>query len=321
MNIGFYTSSTPITVLAPKRFERALKFLKSKGVKLTTGSLTGKIDRYRSGTILERAQEINELIHNPEVNIIMSTIGGTNTNSVLPYIDYEYLKKHPKIFVGYSDTTALLLAVKTKAPECRILYGPAVVSSFGEWEPLVEETWNYFEKVVNSKYGESIITKAPLYWTDEKLDWEDFEHEKNTVVNKWHYTNESTLKGRIIGRNLNTMYGFIASEYFPKLTANDILLIEDAEKDASTVEKNFAMLKLAGVFDNIKGIILGKHALFDGEGTSMKPIDILQEVLGDKQIPIIYDYDSSHTVPMMTTPLGADATIDAETMSIEFTNY
>ncbi len=105
------------------------------------------------------------------------------------------------------------------------------------------------------------------------------------------------------------------------MTANDILLIEDAEKDASTVEKNFAMLKLAGVFDNIKGIILGKHALFDGEGTSMKPIDILQEVLGSKQIPIIYDYDSSHTVPMMTTPLGADATIDAETMSIEFTNY
>lgn len=80
MNIGFYTSSTPITVLSPKRFERAQKFLKENGVKLIPGSLTGKIDGYRSGSIIERAQEINELIHNPEVEIIMATIGGTNTN-------------------------------------------------------------------------------------------------------------------------------------------------------------------------------------------------------------------------------------------------
>ncbi|KRL08127.1 S66 peptidase family protein [Liquorilactobacillus hordei] len=320
MNIGFYTSSTPITVLSPKRFERAQKFLKEKGVKLIPGSLTGRIDGYRSGSIIERAQEINGLIHNPEVEIIMSTIGGTNTNAVLPYIDYGYLAKHPKIFVGYSDTTALLLAVTTKVPQCRVLYGPALVSSFGEWEPLVGETWNYFTEVVNLENNAKITLQAPNYWTDEKINWENFEHEKDMTPNKWHYIKEPVLEGRIIGGNLNTMYGLIASEYFPNFTQNDILLIEDSEKDASTVEKNFVMLKLAGVFDNIKGIVLGKHALFDDEGSGKKPIDILQEVLGSKKLPIIYDYDSSHTVPMITTPLGTHVRIDAETMSVEFIN-
>lgn len=78
------------------------------------GSYTEKKDNYRSGTIQERAQEFNQLLYNEDVQILMASIGGNNTNSILPYIDYEYLKKHPKIIIGYSDVTALLLAIYAK---------------------------------------------------------------------------------------------------------------------------------------------------------------------------------------------------------------
>lgn len=87
--IGIFSPSTPITCFCPKRFLRAKEYLKSKGFNIVEGNLTGKSDFYRSGSIKERAEELNELIRNPEVRCIMSTIGGMNSNSLLPYIDWE----------------------------------------------------------------------------------------------------------------------------------------------------------------------------------------------------------------------------------------
>nr|WP_317619033.1 LD-carboxypeptidase [Bombilactobacillus folatiphilus] len=87
------------------------------------GNLTGQQDYYRSGSIQARAQELNDLIHQDELDVLMAAIGGMNTNAVLPYLDYAYLNQHPKTVVGYSDTTALLSAVLQKAPNCRVIYG------------------------------------------------------------------------------------------------------------------------------------------------------------------------------------------------------
>lgn len=106
--IGIFSPSSPITYTCPKRFERAKKYLQDKGFKVIEGNLTGKHDFYRSGTIKERPEELNELIRNSEVKCIMSTIGGTNSNSLLPYIDYEVFKRNPKIIIGYSDVTRYL---------------------------------------------------------------------------------------------------------------------------------------------------------------------------------------------------------------------
>ena len=127
--IGIFSPSSPATVTAHLRFERSKRFLESKGFEIVEGNLTGKIDTYRSGTPKERAAELNELIRNPTIKLIMSTIGGTNSNSILPYIDYEAFKASPKIVVGYSDSTAVLLSLyaKTGIPT---FYGPVLDSVF-----------------------------------------------------------------------------------------------------------------------------------------------------------------------------------------------
>lgn len=67
--------------------------------------------------------------------------------------------------------------------------------------------------------------------------------------------------------------------------------------------------------------MLGKHALFDDLGSKKQPIDILQEVLNDTTMPIIYNYDSCHTIPMLTTPLGARAIFNATKMKVEFSDF
>ncbi|GHP13353.1 hypothetical protein YK48G_07780 [Lentilactobacillus fungorum] len=197
----------------------------------------------------------------------------------------------------------------------------ALVAGFGEWPPFVDESWRRFEKIINASYGDKVTIEFPAFWDDGSLNWNDFQKPKQKHPNQWKSIGSPVLSGRIIGGNLNTIYGILASKYFPKLTKNDLLFIEDAEKDASTVEKNFAMLKAAGIFDQVKGTVLGKHALFDDEGTGRQPIDILVEVLNGQSIPIIYDYDSCHTVPMITTPLGARTVIDAVNGTITYTDF
>ncbi|MFB5088715.1 LD-carboxypeptidase [Psychrobacillus sp. PGGUH221] len=308
--IGIYSPSSPVTYSSPKRYKRAKSFLESKGLQIVEGNLTGKRDYYRSGSILERANELNELIRDPDIKCIMSTIGGTNSNAILPYIDYEAFKKNPKIMIGYSDATAILLGIyaQTGVPT---FYGPALVPSFGEFEPFVHYTFDYFNEMLIEQQQTPFTIPTPPYWTDEPLNWEEKTEEKENRSNEWVCLNGGTAQGRLIGGNLNAMYGFWGSPYMPEIKEGDILLIEDTMKTASVVEKNFNLLKLNGVFDRVGGIILGKHELFDNQGTGRTPSDILLETIGQPSIPILTEFDCCHTHPMLTMPIGRNIRLDA----------
>lgn len=308
--IGIYSSSSPVTYSSPKRFERSKSYIRSKGFEIVEGRLTGKHDYYRSGSIKARAEEINELLRNPEIRCIMSTIGGTNSNAILPYIDYEAFKKDPKIVIGYSDATAVLLALyaKTGIPT---FYGPALVPSFGEFGPFVDYTYNYFSQMLIEEQQTPYRIPTPPYWTDEMVNWEEKTKEKEQRDNEWVCLNKGVAEGRLIGGNLNAMYGFWGSPYMPSINEGDILMIEDTMKSAATVEKNFNLLKVNGVFDRIGGIILGKHELFDDEGTGRQPYEILRETIGNLEIAILVDFDCCHTHPMLTMPIGRKIKLDA----------
>jgi muramoyltetrapeptide carboxypeptidase LdcA involved in peptidoglycan recycling len=287
----------------------------SKGFKIIEGNLTGKHDFYRSGSIEERAEELNSLIRNPEVKCIMSTIGGMNSNSILPYIDYEEFKRNPKIIVGYSDVTAILLAIyaKTVISTC---YGPTLVASFGELPPFVDYTYKYFKDIIIDEIRLPHVLEMPKYWTEEYINWEAQNRSKEKRDNQWITVYEGTIKGRIIGGNLNTMQGIWGSEYMSEIKEGDILFIEDSLKDSATIERSFSFLKVNGVFDRVLGIILGKHELFDDMKTRRKPYQILLEVLGERKIPFIADFDCCHTHPMRTLPIGCEIELDAANRKI-----
>lgn len=311
ITIGVFSSSSPVSATVPVRYERGIAYLRSRGYEIVNGSLYRKQDSYRSGTIQERAQEFNQLLYNEKVHILMASIGGNNTNSILPYIDYEYLKKHPKIIIGYSDTTALLLAVYVKTGLVTF-YGPAAASSFGELPPFVDWTFKYFESMIKSEIICPYDYQMPEFWTDEVIKWDEQNRSKEQYKNDWICVKPGVCQGRLIGGNLNTMEGFFGTEYMPEIKKGDILFIEDSLKDACTIERSFSLLKLAGVLDRVSGIILGKHEKFDDNGTGRKPYEILREVLGETEIPILAEFDCCHTHPMFTLPIGCQVKLDAE---------
>ncbi len=308
--VGVFSSSSPISATVPLRYERGVKYLERKGFQIIHGSRYQKQDHYRSGTIRERADEFNALLHNDEVEILMASIGGNNTNSILPYIDYEYLKQHPKIIIGYSDTTALLLAIYAKTGLVTF-YGPALAASFGEFPPFVEQTYANFYDIITGSAAIPYYYKQPEVWTDEFIDWSAQERAKEAYPNEWVCVQPGECRGRLIGGNLNTMEGFFGTEYMPEIKPGDILFIEDSLKDACTIERSFSLLKLAGILDKVGGIILGKHEKFDDSGTGRRPYEILLEVLGNNPIPILADFDCCHTHPMFTLPIGCDVHLDA----------
>lgn len=313
--IGIYSPSSPVTYTSPKRFERAKSYLQQKGFHILEGSLTDRYDYYRSGSIQERAEELNALIRNPNVSCIMSTIGGMNSNSLLPYIDYDAFQNNPKIMIGYSDATALLLGVyaKTGIPT---FYGPALVPSFGEFEPFVDHTYNYFVETLLHDQVLPYNIKQPLFWSDEFINWEMKTKEKERRHNNWISVTNGQATGRIIGGNLNTIEGIWGSPYMPSIQEGDILFIEDSSKDAATIERSFSFLKINGVFDKVSGILLGKHEQFDDCGTKRKPYEILLEVLQNQSIPLLADFDCCHTHPMITMPIGVQVNMDATNKTI-----
>lgn len=309
--IGIFSPSSPATVFARERYERAKKFLVEKGFNIKEGSLTGKSDFYRSGSIKDRARELNELIYDEDVRCIISTIGGMNSNSILPYIDYEFFRKNPKIIMGYSDVTAILLAIYAKTG-IKTYYGPAVVASFGEFPPFVDKTYEYFEDILINLDKLPFELKTPEEWTDEYILWDKQDRRKNGNPNEVITVNGGIARGRLIGGNLNTMQGIWNTEYMPTINKGDILLIEDSLKDIATIERSFSLLKCSGVFEKIGGIILGKHELFDDLKTGRKPYEVLKEVIGDINIPFIAEFDCCHTHPMLTIPIGSIVEIDAD---------
>ena len=109
--IAVFSPSSSVTATVPSRYLRGKAFLEAKGFRVVEGCLTGKQDGYRSGCIQERSKELNRLLRDPDVRCIMSAIGGYNSNALLSYIDYDAIRADPKIIIGYSDVTALLLGI------------------------------------------------------------------------------------------------------------------------------------------------------------------------------------------------------------------
>ncbi|QGG51666.1 S66 family peptidase [Lysinibacillus pakistanensis] len=315
--IGIYSPSKPATVTAKARYERGKKRLEALGLIIREGSLTGKDDFYRSGTPKERAQEFNALLRDPQVKMILPTMGGTNANSMLPYLDYQAFRQNPKMLVGLSDVTAILLGMYAKT-EIPVFYGPSVASTFGEFPPFVQYTQQYFKNLFMHSLPIPYDMPVPPIWTDDRLNWLEKTSEKTQHPNSWITAQSGVAEGRLIGGNINTMYGFIGTPFFPQIKEGDILLLEDTSKTIAVVEKNFTMLKLHGVFDKAAAIILGKHEQYDDLGTGRKPFEVLLEVLDGNNIPIIAEVDCCHTHPLHAIPIGLRIRVDASKKQISF---
>ena len=312
--IGIVSPSSTIEFF-PKRLERSIKALQQLGFQVRLGANSTKTYGKAAGTPAERAKDINDFFGDPSIKAILGSTGGYNANAVLPLLDYELIAKNPKIFCGYSDITALNLALTAKA-RMVTFNGPTLLPSFGEFGGPFPFTIEQFKKTLCNTEPLGVLAASDTF-SDENLWWEkeDTRPSRSKPANATYALNGGTAEGTLMGGNLETVTMLGGTEYMPDFKGC-ILFLEELGGSTDLVERNLAYLEQLGIFDDINGFIYGRPYQFEDD--KARPLRvILADFAKRHNLPAIVDIDCGHTNPMLTMPIGVNAKLDADRATIE----
>ncbi len=315
--IGIIAPADPVAGVCPEdTIKRGYGYLKNKGFSVAEGrSVKLLTQKHTAGTASFRVDDIHDLIKRKDVGCIMAFWGGFNTNQLLDKLDYDLIKQNPKIFIGYSDVTALTTAITTKTGLVTFS-GPGVIS-FAKPEPF-EYTWNYFEKMCINPQDELSIEVSPDYADDLYFLREDDNHriKKNNDGIKVFTLGKVTCE--ILAGNLQTLLLLHGTEYMPDVTGKILFIEEDETSTPAHVDRFIYQCKQLGWFNKIAGLVIGRFT----EQSSFSPEDPLEDILKENlqglKFPIFYNVDFGHSDPLITIPNGSVATIDSEKKQISF---
>lgn len=306
-----------VRIIAPSRSMKILgedckiiatERLESLGLKVTFGKYVNEIDEYyASSDAKHRAEDLNDAFRDRNVKAILTVIGGYNSNQILKYIDFDLIKKNPKIFCGFSDITIISNSIYAKTG--LVAYSGVHYSSFGMLKGF-EYSFDHFKKMFF--WEERIEIESSKEWSNDL--WFMEQENREFIPNEGMFViNEGTAEGTIVGGNLCTFNLLKATEYMPALD-NTILFIEDdglVEKAFMwEFDRNLQSLILQPDFKNVKGIVLGR-AEKNCEMTKEKWTKIIKTKPELEKIPVIGGADFGHTTPIFTFPIGGTAKISA----------
>ncbi|HSW88785.1 MAG TPA: S66 peptidase family protein [Candidatus Saccharimonadales bacterium] len=313
--IGVIATSSPLPTNYDSIIQRGYDYLRNKGFTVIEHEQCRKSKNgYLAGSIEDRVHAIHEFLKNPSVKCIMSFWGGANTNQILDNLDYSLVVQHPKIFIGYSDTTALLQAITTKTGLVTYL-GPAVIS-FAK-NPSFNYTWQFFEKMCISPAKETLYVPSQEYSSETYLMSNDGKNRKVENNEGLQIFRDGQAKGRIVAGHLQTLLELYGTEYFPDLE-NAILFLEEAEDfQVPMIHRFFTQAKQIGVFNKIAGLVLGRFPIAS-QVDKLQLYDILDEILYERSIPVIYNTDFGHTDPLITIPNGGMCELDTKKALLKF---
>lgn len=292
--IGIISPSEPI--IFKKRFRLGLEALKKLGFRVVLGKNVFKEHgAYMAGRDEERVADINAMFKNPEIKGIFCSRGGMSSNRLLDLIDFNLIKKNPKVFMGLSDITVLLNAIYKKTGLV-VFHGPNVEFGFSRGlKGKNNFTLEYFSKAV-MKCGP--IGEIPRWKTIEILK-------------------PGYAKGLLIGGNLEVLMTLLGTQYEPDWS-DKILFWEEAGRTTEEIDFWLTHLRLCQVFEKIAGMVIGKLSsvltLRSGDDWNLKkafsPRKIILDLCKDYKFPIIKGIPFGHFYPQITLPIGVKATIN-----------
>lgn len=273
----------------------AQESLQALGLKVKIGSHVLARHGYLAGGDRERAGDINQFFGDGSVKAVLPIRGGWGSSRVLPYLDYDLIRRNPKVVVGYSDITALHLAIHAKSGLVTF-HGP---NGMGRWD-----TWSldYFKRVL---FNAEAVTMENPKLLSERNALAQIEHRVQTIT-------PGTARGRLLGGNLTVLTAIIGSSYVPSFDGA-ILFLEDVGEDLYRIDRMFTQLKLAGVLAKIRGLVFGTCAeCGPGEGFgSLTLEEILSDHVKPLGVPAWFGAMIGHQNPQWTVPVGLEADIDA----------
>ena len=281
--------SASLSYIKDDILQKSLEFLQSQGFKISFGKNSKEIDEFYSSSIHSRLEDLHNAFLDKNVSAILTAKGGFNSNELLDKMDYDIISKNPKIFCGYSDITALLNAIYAKTG--LITYHGPHFSKF-----CIEENRDY---TLDSFYN--CISNN-----------QDFEIKPSIKSKSYSIIQKGKCQGSIIGGNLCTLNLLQGTDYMPDIK-DKILFIEDdnimGDFFPFEFKRNLQSLLQIKNADKIKGIVFGRFT----KDCKMSE-DLIEKIIKDKispDIPVVYNVDFGHIMPMITFPIGGDIKIQA----------
>lgn len=288
--------TAPASGINPGDATKNIALLKSLGLNVVIGQALYKKNGYLSAPDEERASEFMEFVERKDIDCIMCARGGYGVMRILPLLDFDTIKKNPKIIVGYSDITALLIAI-THRSELVTYHGPVASSEFDNY------TTEQFIRTLFVKQNGS----------DSTLSLSDSVH---TITS-------GTSVGRLVGGNLSMIVSTLGTPYEID-TKDAILFLEEVEEEPYKIDRMLTQLWLAGKLQSCRGFAIGQFKNCESSSrssgatlkTSLK--QVLQARLGTLGVPAVYGLPFGHVRSKMTLPLGILAELNADKKVLSF---
>lgn len=334
--IAFISPSARLNEVLPTPLARSVSYFMSKGypVKVIYTPIPPHSEQPR---FLVKARHVANEIHSAflddAVTCIISTIGGTELNEVLRHLDYDLIRAHPKIFVGYSDNTMLIYALYSKAG-LRSFYGPCIFTEFAEFpEPNTFTADHFFQVLTGQNAGKQVPNSTHFsnpdvaFLQDGKAeDTPELRPTEPTPAPK--FVRPGTAKGPIFGGCLRKVVALYGSEFLdPDMHKGAILFLEVSASDdgpmpLARVRADLVDLMNTGLFDGIVGLVFGRTYGYD-EKMNRKLEDLIGDLVdggrkGGWRWPVLMGVDIGHTSPMITVPFGAQTLLDSTTEMFMF---
>ncbi len=286
---------------------------------LSFGKHITECDDFNSSSISSRLEDLHDAFRDPNIKAIFTVIGGFNVNQLLDGIDYDLIKRNPKILCGYSDITALQNTLYKKTG--LVTYSGPHYSTFGMQQGF-EWTLEYLKKAIFSSAPYEITTSVK--WSNDA--WFLDQKNRHYMANEGFWViQEGETTGTIIGANLCTLNLLKGTPYMPSLE-NAVLFLEDdavaGEFSAAEFDRNLQSLIHQPHFDGVRAILIGRF-----EKNSKMTEKLLRQIISSKKqlatLPVIANVDFGHTDPMITFPIGGQIKIKAnfDKVSLKITQH
>lgn len=270
----------------------------------------------------KRAEDFMNAFKDKSIKAIISSIGGDDTIRLLPYIDYDVIKNNPKIFMGFSDTTANHLMMYKAGVVS--YYGPALMCDFAEYVDMYDYTENAIREML-FKVNRTYEIKKCDYWTNEHISWceENINKEKTKIKDEKGYEviqGKEKVKGKLLGGCLDAIPMYIGTEIFPKLEEwkGKIMFLETSEEKPTPDYITYYLRNLGaqGILNVVNGIIVGKP---QDEKYYEEYKDVYKKVLKEfnrEDLPVLYNVNFGHSSPIGIVPYGIECEIDLDNKKI-----
>ena len=279
--IGVVAPSSPIIGNNIEELNKAKEIVEKSGFKVKYSKNIFSNTNGYSSTAKEKAEDINEMFADKEVKMIWCAKGGNNSNSTFEYLDYELIKKNPKIICGYSDITSITNMITEKT-------GLVTFSGTNFKTIATDETDFSYKQALNRFVNGSL--------------------ELGTENEEYITIQEGKTSGELIGGNLSLIRGMVAGKYSLDFT-DKILFLEELgfETDPAGTSNNLYYMKQNGVFDKIKGLWIGNYEHESGISLEKIITDVLE---GEYKFPIIKSNNFGHIERKIAIPIGTKAEIN-----------